>query len=125
MKPGREIVHNVGKAVIAACLFGATLSSATEPPAVRSAIEERAADYRRLDPGVPVWPSTCDCISIRFGFKDASGYRPVQFRFADAVDYYGQRADATSKLSPSSMAAKGPLKVLVEDDQTVVPDTNF
>ena len=51
-------------------LAGPGFAGGSEPPAIRSAIEGRATDYRRLDPGVPFWPSTCDCIKVNFGFKD-------------------------------------------------------
>ena len=103
-------------AAIANCLvLAAGAVSAGEPPATRTAIDDRGADFRRLNPGVPSWPSTCDCISVGFGLKDASGFRPVRFRFADAVDYYGQGSDVASKPGLSTSMAKGPLKELVEE----------
>ncbi|MDB4307821.1 hypothetical protein N9985_00890 [Gammaproteobacteria bacterium] len=101
-------------AVCALCF--ASSAVAGEPPAIRSAIEGRAADYQRQDPGVPVWPSTCDCISVGFGFKDANGYRPVRFSVADAPRYYGQDVTETAAARRSRLTSKGPLKTLVADD---------
>ena len=101
----------------AVCLLfpmGATFAG--EPPAIKAAIEGREADYRRQDPGVPVWPSTCDYISIDFGFKDARGYRPVRFTVGDVAAYYGQDVAETSAQSRARLTAKGPQKSLVEDE---------
>jgi hypothetical protein len=94
----------------------ASSALASEPPAIRSAIEGRAADYQRQDPGVPVWPSTCDCISVGFGFKDSSGNRPVRFSVADAPRYYGQDVTQTVAARRSKLTSKGPLKTMVTDD---------
>ena len=99
------------------CLLSqAGASLASEPLATKAAIEGRAADYRRQDPGVPVWPSTCDCISIDFGFKDARGYRPVRFSVGDATAYYSKDVGATSSASRARLTAKGPQKILVSDE---------
>ena len=89
---------------------------AGEPPAVKSAIEGRAADYQRQDPGVPVWPSTCDCISVDFGFKSARGYRPVRFSIGDASWYYAQDVNVQLDARRARVAAKGPRKTLVADE---------
>jgi len=117
MSRGADIILNIGRALVPALfIFGTGIASAAEPPAVRSAIEARGADYRRQDPGVPLWPSTCDCISVAFGFRDSSGYRPVRFRFADAVDYYGQASDSMSKMPAAASLSKGPRKELVAEE---------
>lgn len=131
MEASSTKLTQLGKFSATACLAlgllaGPDFAAGSEPPAIRTAIEGRATDYRRLDPGVPFWPSTCDCISVNFGFKDSSGYRPVRFRFADAADYYGQNASGgsntlRSKLSASKMSARGPLKELA--DENVEPDS--
>lgn len=97
-------------------LFAAGAAFASEPPSTRTAIEGRAADYRRQDPGVPVWPSTCDCLSIDFGLKDARGYRPVRFSIGDAATYYSQDMAATSAARRARLAAKGPRKTLLADE---------
>jgi hypothetical protein len=89
---------------------------AGEPPSVKSAIEGRAADYQRQDPGVPVWPSTCDCISVDFGFKGARGYRPVRFSIGDASRYYAQDVNVQLDARRARVAAKGPRKTLVADE---------
>jgi hypothetical protein len=94
--------------------FGSVLAG--EPPAVKSAIEGRAADYQRQDPGVPVWPSTCDCISVDFGFKDSRGYRPVRFSIGDASRYYAQDVNVQLDARRARVAAKGPRKTLVADE---------
>ena len=104
----------VGCAVCLISPVGATFAG--EPPAIKAAIEGREADYRRQDPGVPVWPSTCDCISIDFGFKDARGYRPVRFSVGDATAYYSQDTAETSAQSRARLTAKGPQKILVADE---------
>jgi len=104
----------VGFAVCLLSQAGAVFAG--ESPATKAAIEGRAADYRRQDPGVPVWPSTCDCISIDFGFKDARGYRPVRFSVGDATAYYSQDVAATSSASRARLTAKGPQKILVSDE---------
>ena len=101
-------------AVLLFCVAGPTMAS--ESPAVRAAIEGRADDYRRQDPGVPVWPSTCDCISLDFGFKDASGARPMRFSFGDAANYYGK--DASSDKRRARLTAKGPRKEFAEEEVT-------
>ena len=104
----------VGCAVCLLSPVGAAFAG--EPPAIKAAIEGREADYRRQDPGVPVWPSTCDCISIDFGFKDARGYRPVRFTVGDATNYYSQDVAAMSAARKARLTAKGPQKILVADE---------
>jgi hypothetical protein len=100
----------------AVCLLSpASAAIAGEPPATKVAIEGRAADFRRQDPGVPVWPSTCDCISVDFGFKDARGYRPVRFSLGDAAAYYSQDGAAMSDSDKVRLTAKGPRKILLTD----------
>jgi hypothetical protein len=96
------------------CFAGSALAG--EPPVVKSAIEGRAADYQRQDPGVPVWPSTCDCISVDFGFKDSRGYRPVRFSIGDASRYYAQDVNVQLDARRARVAAKGPRKTLVADE---------
>ena len=103
-------------AMCALCFASAAMAS--EPPGIRSAIEGRAADYQRQDPGVPLWPSTCDCISVGFGLKDASGKRAVRFSVADAPRYYGQNFSGATDAGKSRIASKGPLKTLVTGEDS-------
>jgi hypothetical protein len=120
-------IRQMGKLAVMASLTlglltGPNFAAGSEPPSIRTAIEGRATDYRRLDPGVPFWPSTCDCISVNFGFKDSSGYRPVRFRFADAADHYGQNGTGMSDARRSRLSAKGPLKELAYENAEPDPD---
>jgi len=96
-------------------LLNSGIADAAEPPSIRTTLEDRRDDYLRHNPGVPLWPSTCDCVSIAFGFKNSSGYRPVRFRFANAVDYYGGSSGSSMTTRRSTMSAKGPLKELTEE----------
>ena len=111
--------HKMLPVAMCALCFAST-AMASEPPAIRSSIEGRAADYQRQDPGVPLWPSTCDCISVGFGLKDASGNRSVRFSIADAPRYYGQDVTGTTAASKSRLSSKGPLKSLVTDQHNEV-----
>jgi hypothetical protein len=105
----------VSSVLAAVLLLGSGQALSTDVQPNWSAIEKRAEDYRRLDPGVPVWPSTCDCIRVSFGLKDANGNRPVRYRFADAISYYGDGAGYSSQPKKSSMSTKGPVKELLEE----------
>jgi hypothetical protein len=117
MESGREKFFSRIMLPLAVGVFLSVGSAlAGEPPAVKSAIEGRAADYQRQDPGVPVWPSTCDCISVDFGFKDSRGYRPVRFSIGDASRYYAQDVNVQLDARRARVAAKGPRKTLVADE---------
>jgi hypothetical protein len=41
------------------------------PPANDFEYQGRLQDYQRFNPGVPVWPSTCDCIRYSFQSSDS------------------------------------------------------
>ena len=51
-------------------------------------LQQRNQDYQRFDPGVPAWPSTCDCIRVAFSSPDSKGKRTTRFSFAKAESYY-------------------------------------
>jgi len=55
-----------------------------------------ALDSRSFDPGVPMWPSTCNCISIAYGDRDESGKIPARFSIGHAAGRQGQNKAAMS-----------------------------
>ena len=40
------------------------------------------------NPGVPVWPVACDCLTLAFGDPDGKGQRQVRFTVGAAAGYY-------------------------------------
>ena len=55
-----------------------------------------AMDYRSFDPGVPMWPSTCNCISIAYSDRDEGGKIPARFSIGHAAGRQGQDKAAMS-----------------------------
>jgi hypothetical protein len=106
-------------------LLFAGLASAAQPAASSAGFQERFADYQRQSPGVPVWPSTCDCVSISFGFKDANGKRPVSYAIGDAVSVYGQDNSRGSSPQPVQAGVKGPVKQTAEGEALPLSSTQL
>lgn len=86
-------------AVTVVVLYGllANAALANEDSVSESWLRDRGQDYQRLDPGVPVWPTTCDCIRYSFSQPGKDGKRVTRFSLGKADRYYAKDWSMSSR----------------------------